>query len=180
VTALALVPETGIWTLTVGALIAIAAAFTYQRSPFGRLLRATKEDPQAAQSAGIDVHRQRLYAFVISGALAGFAGALLVHELGSITTQQVYLDLTFLTLAMLVVGGVASLWGAVVGALLVSGLDSFLQDAEQGVHVGFELTLPTGTRLVTIGALMAVVLILRPAGLTGGREVTLPRRRRAS
>jgi branched-chain amino acid transport system permease protein len=180
VTALALVPETGIWTLTVGALIAIAAAFAYQRSPFGRLLRATKEDPQAAQSAGIDVHRQRLYAFVISGALAGFAGALLVHELGSITTQQVYLDLTFLTLAMLVVGGVASLWGAVVGALLVSGLDSFLQDAEQGVHVGFELTLPTGTRLVTIGALMAVVLILRPAGLTGGREVTLPRRRRAS
>ena len=94
--------------------------------------------------SGIDVHRQRLYAFVISGALAGFAGGLLVHELGSITTQQVYLDLTFLTLAMLVVGGVASLWGAVVGALLVSGLDSFLNDAEQGVHVGFHLTLPTG------------------------------------
>ena len=88
------------------------------------------------------MHRQRLYAFVISGALAGFAGGLLVHELGSITTQQVYLDLTFLTLAMLVVGGVASLWGAVVGALLVSGLDSFLNDAEQGVHVGFDLTLP--------------------------------------
>ena len=110
------------------------------------------------------MHRQRLYAFVISGALAGFAGGLLVHELGSITTQQVYLDLTFLTLAMLVVGGVASLWGAVVGALLVSGLDSFLNDAEQGVHVGFDLTLPDGTRLVAIGALMAIVLILRPSG----------------
>jgi branched-chain amino acid transport system permease protein len=180
VTALALVPETGIWTLTVGALIAIAVAFGYQRSPYGRLLRATKEDPQAAQSVGVDVHRQRLYAFVISGALAGFAGGLLVHELGSITTQQVYLDLTFLTLAMLVVGGVASLWGAVVGALFVSGLDSFLNDAEQGVHVGFDLTLPSGTRLVAIGALMAIVLILRPSGITGGREVTLPRRSRAS
>jgi branched-chain amino acid transport system permease protein len=178
VTALALVPESGIWTLMVGALIAIAAAFAYQRSPLGRMLRATKEDPQAAQSAGIDVHRQRLYAFVISGALAGFAGGLLVHELGSITTQQVYLDLTFLTLAMLVVGGVASLWGAVVGALLVSGLESFLNDAEQGVDVGFDLTLPTGTRLVTIGALMAIVLILRPSGITGGREVALRRRRR--
>ena len=172
-TALALIPETGIWTLTAGALIAIVVAFAYQRSPFGRLLRATKEDPQAAQSVGVDVHRQRLYAFVISGALAGFAGGLLVHELGSITTQQVYLDLTFLTLAMLVVGGVASLWGAVVGALLVSGLDSFLNDAEQGVHIGFDLTLPSGTRLVAIGALMAIVLILRPSGITGGREVTL-------
>jgi len=179
-TALALVPESGIWTLTAGALIAVAAAFAYQRTPFGRLLRATKEDPHAAQALGIDVHRQRLYAFVISGALAGFAGGLLVHELGSITTQPVYLDLTFLTLAMLVVGGVASLWGAVVGALLVSGIDSFLNDAEDGIHVGFDLTLPEGTRLVAIGALMAIVLILRPSGITGGREVTLRRRPRAS
>jgi branched-chain amino acid transport system permease protein len=179
-TALALVPECGIWTLTIGALIAVTVAFAYQRTPLGRLLRATKEDPQAAQALGIDVHRQRLYAFVISGALAGFAGGLLVHELGSITTQQVYLDLTFLTLAMLVVGGVASLWGAVVGALLVSGLDSFLNDAEDTVHIGFDLTLPSGTRLVAIGALMAITLILRPSGITGGREVTLRRRPRPS
>ena len=53
--------------------------------------------------------------------------------LGSITTEQVYLELTFLTLAMLVVGGLTSLWGAVVGALAVSGLDSFLGNAEDGV-----------------------------------------------
>src|SRR5207244_1918170 len=145
VTALALVPESGIWTLSAGTLIGILAAFVYQRSAWGRRLRATRGDAQAAQSAGIDVHRQRLYAFVISGALAGFAGGLLVHELGSITTQQVYLDLTFLTLAMLVVGGASSLWGAVVGALLISGLDSFLGDAENTVHIGFRLQLPTGT-----------------------------------
>ena len=60
---------------------------------------------------------------MISGALAGFAGGLLVHELGLITTDQVYLDLTFLTLAMLVFGGVGSLWGAVLGALLISALE---------------------------------------------------------
>ena len=114
---------------------------------------------------------------MISGTLAGFAGGLLVHELGSITTSQVYLELTFTTLAMLVVGGVSSLWGAVVGALAISALNSFLADAEQGIHVGFRLDVPTGTRLVTIGAVMALVLILRPSGLTGGREVRLPRRR---
>ena len=176
VTALALVPTNGIWTLMVGALIAIVVAFVYQRSPSGRKLRATREDPQAAQASGIQVHRQRLYAFVISGALAGFAGGLLVHELGSITTDQVSVELTFTTLAMLVVGGVSSLSGAVLGALLISGLNSFLADAEQGVNVGFQLTLPTGTRLVTIGAVMALVLILRPSGITGGREVRLPRR----
>jgi branched-chain amino acid transport system permease protein len=176
VTALALVPTNGIWTLMTGALIAIVVAFAYQRSPSGRKLRATREDPQAAQASGIQVHRQRLYAFVISGALAGFAGGLLVHELGSITTNQVSVELTFTTLAMLVVGGVSSLSGAVLGALLISGLNSFLADAEQGVSIGFQLTLPTGTRLVTIGAVMALVLILRPSGITGGREVRLPRR----
>ena len=99
-----------------------------------------------------------------------------MHELGSITPSQVSVELTFTTLAMLVVGGVSSLSGAVLGALLISGLNSFLADAEQGVNIGFQLTLPTGTRLVTIGAVMALVLILRPSGLTGGREVALPRR----
>ena len=102
---------------------------------------------------------------MISGALAGFAGGLLVHELGSITTDQVSVELTFTTLAMLVVGGVSSLSGAVLGALLISGLNSFLADAEQGVNIGFQLTLPTGTRLVTIGAVMALVLISGRRGL---------------
>jgi len=179
VTALALVPEFGIWTLTVGVLISIVVAYAYDRSRSGRKLRASREDPQAAQAAGIHVHRERLLAFVVSGALAGFAGGLLVHELGSITTDQVYLPLTFLTLAMLVVGGVSSLWGAVLGALVMSGLNSFLNDAEQGIHMGFELKLPDGTRLVAIGAVMALVLILRPSGMTGGREVTLRGRRRS-
>ena len=84
--------------------------------------------------------------------------------LGSITADQVYLELTFVTLAMLVVGGVTSLWGAVVGALAVSGLDSFLGEAEQGVGVGFTIDLPQGARLVIVGTLMALVLILRPSG----------------
>jgi branched-chain amino acid transport system permease protein len=84
-----------------------------------------------------------------------------------------YLDLTFLTLAMLVIGGATSLWGAVVGALAVSGVDSFLAEAETGIHVfGQPLNLPAGTRIVVVGAFMALVLILRPAGLTGGRELS--------
>jgi branched-chain amino acid transport system permease protein len=172
-----LVPESGIWTLLAGAVITAVVAFAYQLSRFGRRLRATREDAAAAQASGIDVYRERLVAFTLSGALAGFAGGLLVHELGSITTDQVYLELTFLTLAMLVVGGVGSLWGAVVGALVISGLDSVLGDAENTIHIGFRLHLPDGTRLVTLGAVMALVLILRPSGLTGGREFALPRRR---
>jgi branched-chain amino acid transport system permease protein len=138
-------------------------------------VRATREDPAAAQAVGISVHRQRLWAFTLSGALCGFAGGLLVHMLGSITTEQVYLELTFLTLAMLVVGGITSLWGAVVGALAISGLESLLGNAEDGIDVGVTLDLPEGSRLVILGALMALMLILRPSGLTGGRELRLRR-----
>ena len=175
-TTLSLVPETtDAVQATVGALVVVAAAFVYQRSRLGRRLRASREDPAAARGVGVNVHRERLWAFTFSGALAGFAGALLVHLLGSITTEQVYLELTFLTLAMLVIGGLTSLWGAVVGALAVSALDSFLIEAEQGVHVGFTLDLPQGTRLIFLGGIMALVLIVRPSGLTGGREFRLVR-----
>ena len=175
---LSLVPETtGMLQATLGALVVMAIAYGYQRTRFGRQLRATREDPAAAQAAGISVHRQRLIAFTLSGALSGFAGALYVHQIGSLTADQLYLELTFLSLAMLVVGGATSLWGAVVGALAVSGLDSFLGQAESGVNIGFTLDLPTGTRLVGVGALMALVLVLRPSGITGGREFSLARLR---
>jgi branched-chain amino acid transport system permease protein len=176
-TTLSLVPEsTGPLQGTLGAIVVIVVAFAYQRSRLGRQLRASREDPAAAAGVGVGVHRQRLWAFTLSGALAGFAGGLLVHQLGSITTEQVYLELTFLTLAMLVIGGLTSLWGAVVGALAVSGLASFLSQSEQGVHLlGHRLDLPSGTRLVFLAAIMSLVLILRPQGLTGGRELHLPR-----
>lgn len=173
---LSLIPETtGFLQAVIGALIAIGAAFAYQRSRLGRQLRATREDPRAAEAVGIDIHRQRLWAFALSGALAGFGGGLYVHLLGSLTADQLYLEVTFLSLAMLVIGGMTSLFGAVVGALAISGLTSFLGQAEEGVGIGFRLDLPEGSGLIVVGILMALVLIVRPAGLTGGRELTLPR-----
>jgi branched-chain amino acid transport system permease protein len=172
------VPETtGLLQASLGAGLAVVVAFAYKRSRFGRVLSATREDAAAARAVGVSVYRQRLIAFVLSGALAGLAGGLYVHML-PVNTESVYLDLTFITLAMLVIGGATSLWGAVVGALVVSAVDSFLAEAESGIHVfGQSFDLPAGTRIVVVGALMALVLILRPAGLTGGRELSLRRRR---
>ena len=64
------------------------------------------------------------------------------------------------------------------GALAISFFDSFLLDAEGGTDVlGFELTLPNGSSTVILGVLMAVVLILRPSGITKGKEVSLARLR---
>ena len=169
---LSLVPtSTGLLQATVGAIIAAIAAVMYQSSRRGRLLRASREDQSAALAVGVNIHRERLIAFTLSGAISGFAGGLLVHQIGSITPSQVYLELTFLSLAMLVVGGVGSLWGAVLGAVIVSLLDSYLLQAENGLSLGlFTLTLPAGAADGILGVAMLAMLILRPRGLTGGHE----------
>jgi branched-chain amino acid transport system permease protein len=168
------VPETtDLLQAAIGAVVVVCAAFLYQRCRYGRQLRAARDDPAAARAVGISVYRQRLVSFTISGFLAGFAGGLYVHLLPT-GADSLYLDLTFITLAMLVIGGMTSLWGAVVGALAVSGLDSLLAEAENGLGVfGRTIDLPAGTRIVVVGLLMALVLVVRPSGLTGGREFSL-------
>jgi branched-chain amino acid transport system permease protein len=173
------VPQTtGIWQAAIGALICVTVAYVYQRTRFGRMLRAAREDPAAARAAGISIDRQRLLAFTLSGALAGFAGGMYVHQL-PLQVGGLYLNLTFITLAMLIVGGSGSLLGAVVGALALNGIYSFFSAATNTVDVlGWNLKVPAGTAEIVLGVLMAVVLILRPSGITGGREFSLPRRRR--
>jgi len=168
------VPETtGLRQAAIGAVVCIVVAFLYARSRFGRLLRATREDDAAARAVGASVYRQRLIAFTVSGFLAGLGGGLYVHLL-PVQVNSVYLDLTFITLAMLVVGGATSLFGAVVGALAVSALDSWLSVAENGTSLlGWHIDLPSGSAEIVVGILMAAVLILRPSGLTGGRELRL-------
>ena len=168
---------TGIWQAAIGALVCVVLAYAYQRTRFGRMLRATREDPAAAAASGISIYRQRLVAFTLSGALAGFAGGIYVH-LQPLQAGGLHLDLTFITLAMLVVGGSGSLLGAVVGALALNGIYSFFQAATNGVDVlGWSFTVTSGTAEIVLGTLMALVLILRPNGITGGRELSLPRRR---
>jgi branched-chain amino acid transport system permease protein len=168
------VPETtGLRQAALGALVCVVVAFAYARTRYGRLLRATREDAAAARAVGASVYRQRLVAFTVSGLLAGLAGGLYVHLL-PVQIDSVYLDLTFITLAMLVVGGTGSLFGAVVGALAVSSIDSWFSVAENGTSfLGWHIDLPSGTADIVVGALMAAVLILRPSGLTGGRELRL-------
>jgi len=168
------VPETtGLRQAALGAVVCVVVAFLYARSRYGRLLRATREDDAAARAVGTSVYRQRLIAFTISGLLAGLAGGLYIHLL-PLQVDEVYLDLTFVTLAMLVVGGATSLLGAVVGALAVGTLDSWLAVAENGTSfLGWHIDLPAGTREIVVGVAMAAILILRPSGITGGREARL-------
>ncbi|MHA6795427.1 branched-chain amino acid ABC transporter permease [Pseudonocardia bannensis] len=157
------------------AAVAIVAAWCYQRSSFGKRLRASKDDPVAAASAGISVPLQRGIAFVISAFFTGVGGALFALFLGSVTPDVFYLNYTFLILTMLVIGGADSLTGAVLGATVVSVLSEILRRAEAGDVLGLIQVDPRpGMQNVVLGLLLVVMLLRRPSGITGGREIRLP------
>lgn len=162
-----------IWVALGWALAAIVIAYLYQVSRWALKLRATREDEVAARAGGISVGRERLIAWVISGFFLGAGGVLSGHFVGVISVGMFYLDLTFITLAMLVVGGMRSLTGAVVGVVVLSVVTEILRRAESGFSLGgTDIALPAGSQEVALGLIMLILLILRPSGLTGGREVT--------
>jgi branched-chain amino acid transport system permease protein len=117
------------------------------------------------------VVRVRLIAFVCSAFLVGMGGALYAHFLGVLTTDAFYLVLTFVTLSMLVVGGIGSLTGAVVGTVAVTVIVETLRAGERGVG---DFALPGGSQEIGLGLVMALILIFRPTGLARNRELRLP------
>jgi branched-subunit amino acid ABC-type transport system permease component len=169
----------GIPGALVAALGAIALAFLFGLTRIARQLRASREDETAARAIGISIVRNRAIAFTVSAFVVGIAGGLSAGAVGSIQPDAFYLSITFLTIAMLVVGGMTSLSGAVVGTVVLSVVAELLRRLEDGAHVGFfSVDAPTGMREIGLAVCMLAILILRPSGLTGGREVTLPIRRR--
>ncbi len=162
------------WVGLVFSLVAIAVAFFYARSRFGLALRASREDAVAAQASGVNVQVQRLIAFVVSAFLCGLAGGLYGHFLGLLTVDTFYLPLTFITIAMLVVGGMNSLSGAVVGTLFVSFAIEILRVLERGVTVGVPVKLPANSAEVGLGIILLLVLIFRRTGITRNQEIYWP------
>ena len=167
--------------LYVGAPFALACvavvlmiAYLYQLSSYGLALRATRDDEVAAAASGISLYWSRLIAFMLSGFVMGLAGVLYAHFLGTISINSFFLNLTFLTLAMLVVGGMRSLAGAVVGVVGVTTIIDAFRHLEAGVTFGSShLALPAGTQELILAAVMLLILIFRKDGIMGGCELEL-------
>lgn len=169
----------GLWPAGLFAIGAVALAWIYQETRWAIALRASREDEVAARATGVSVVRERLIAFVLGAFLAGIAGVLLAHFLGTLRVESFYLDPTFLFIAMLVVGGTRSLTGAVAGTFVISVLTELLRQTETGVRLpatGLVVTTPPGLGDVALAAAMLLIILFRPRGITGGREIALPRR----
>jgi branched-chain amino acid transport system permease protein len=168
------IPQTTIWRILILALIAVAIVCAFQQTTWCRRLRATREDEIASRAIGVRVARERLIAFMLSAFIVAIAGVAFGQAQQGIYPNAFYLEATFVTLAMLVVGGMQSLTGAVVGAIALSALAEVLSRLQNGVTLaGVRIDIPDGSQQVGFALAMLVILLLRPEGLTGGREFTL-------
>jgi len=162
----------GLWTALLGAVVALAAAASYQQWRRGLLLRCSRENEVAAEASGIDIARERLLAFVVSAFFVALGGVLFAHFIGTITANSFYLDLTFVTLAMLVVGGMRSLTGAFVGTAVVTIVSEVFRSIERGIDLGgFTLAAPPGLQEIGLALILLLILIFRRDGLVGDFEI---------
>jgi branched-chain amino acid transport system permease protein len=161
-----------LWNVAPWLLGSIVIAFLFQRSRLGLRLRASREDEFAAESGGIDIGGTRLIAFVVSAGVMGVAGGLYALSIGSFSAADFFIDLTILLFAMMVVGGMRSLSGAVVGTAVISVVSNFFSKLQNGVSFGdFAFRAPSGSANVSIALCMIVVLLFRNEGLMRDLEI---------
>jgi branched-chain amino acid transport system permease protein len=141
------------------------------RSPWGRVLRAIREDETAAESLGKRAFRFRLQAFVIGCMLMGLGGALYAHFVGYIAPEDFLPILTFQLWTMLIVGGSGNNRGAILGAVVVWALwtlsGNVLRELVPAEHQARTATL----QVVLIGLLLILILLVRPRGLLGEEAI---------
>jgi branched-chain amino acid transport system permease protein len=143
----------------------VIGLFVIQRlkdSRIGRAWEAIREDEVAAAAMGIPVVRMKLYAFMIGASTSGLAGWILAVKVGFINPNTFPLLLSILTLCAVVLGGVGSSLGALIGAGVVFGLPELLRSLGTEKIAGFSVL--TG-RIAIFGALLIVTMIFRPGGL---------------
>lgn len=161
------------WTLAYLSLSLALLGFVYLAlgklvdSPFGRVLRAIREDEDTASSIGKRAFLFRLQSFVIGSMLMGLGGALYAHFVGFIAPEDFLPILTFQLWAMLIVGGEGNNRGAIAGAFLIWGFWTASGAVMRGWVPPAEQARAAALQVVLIGVLIATVLVLRPRGLCG-------------
>lgn len=136
-------------------LLGVLAAWRVVNSPFGRVLVAIRDNPARARALGYDVERYKIIAFVISAGLAGLAGGVFAISHGFASLQELNWTTSGKVVLVTVLGGIGTLWGGPVGALVVVQLEDTLASS------GFE-----GIGIIT-GSIFVVIVLLFRHGVWG-------------
>jgi branched-chain amino acid transport system permease protein len=143
-------------------VVTVVVCYRLKVSSTGRAFLSIREDEVAAQAMGVDVTRYKIRAFVLSSFFAGLAGALFAMDSGTINAGSLGFQKSFSILIMVVLGGMGSISGAVLAAVVLTILPEALLSLGQGVQQ---------FRLVLYALLLIGMMILRPQGLFGLREI---------
>ncbi len=163
-------------------LVVLLAAFTYvflrrlTRSGFGRVLKAIREDEIAAQALGKDVNKYKLTAMGIGAGFAGIAGSLFAHYITFIDPSSFVLNESVLMLLMVVLGGLGSLEGSILGAVVLTLLPEPLRLIGANTDITLLKTGFAQVRLIVYAAVLILVMLKMPQGLIGeGQSHFFPR-----
>jgi neutral amino acid transport system permease protein len=175
---------TNIWVMIVGwALVAACLLLVWlaMRSPWGRVLKAIREDEDAVRSLGKNAFSYKIQALVLGGVIGALAGFIQAVRLGNVAPDQYHTTFTFYIYAVLILGGAARVFGPVLGAVLFWGLynflNQFLREVAQLGWVPDSLLSTTQVDplvFVLLGLGIIALLIFRPQGILGDRrEISL-------
>ncbi len=161
--------------LAITALVVLAVYAVLEhllRSPWGRTLRAVREDEVAAQALGKNPVRIRLQAFALGGAIMALAGAVQAHFIGFIAPGNYLPMMTFQVWAMLIVGGSGNNRGAILGAVLVWAIWALSGAAISEIFPAGEQARAASLQIVIIGVMLCLILLWRPQGIVPERRPT--------
>ncbi len=136
-------------------------------SPFGRILRAIRDDEDAVQAFGKDTYRFKIRIFVIGSIMAGVSGSLFAHYLAFISPDMFFPTLTFSVWTMMVLGGRANNLGVIGGAVLVQFFERGTRFLKDFVALPFE---PSNLRIIVIGLLLILFILHKPDGIMKERK----------
>jgi len=158
--------DVNVYVAAAAAVVTIVLAKVFRETSVGLQLRAAREDEHAARSMGVDVFRTRLVAWTFSAMVVAASGVLLAQSLRAFSPKEFYLVQTFALLAMLIVGGINTVTGAVTGTALVTFLTEVLRRLQEGpVVAGIDLPQVFGLSQIGIALAILAVMYWRRQGL---------------
>jgi branched-chain amino acid transport system permease protein len=171
-----------LFVLLVGwALVGIGVLMVWKliRSPWGRVIRAIREDEDAVRSLGKNVFFYKLQSLMLGGAFGAVAGALLAIEQQNVTPNSFEPKITFFLYVIVIIGGAGTIIGPVFGAVIFQFLffffDSFMSSAQQAGWFGevLDATDAAQVKLVLVGVGLMTLMAFRPQGIFGNKEEML-------
>jgi len=155
-----------LWYLGV-VLLVVSALLAHRllRGRWGRAFRIVRDQELAAAVSGVDVRAAKRRAFVVSSAYAGLAGVLFALVIGSVAPISFTLELSVQYLAMVVIGGLGSVAGAIAGAAFVTGLPIVIQRFSDELSALAAWLSPSDLARYTYGLVLVLVLVLQPSGV---------------